>query len=77
MMPRVGIFLLKERSAFMPFPQLIKEKYGNQYKLPLMKSPKFMLYLVGWMFGQTIKFIKRNVEHPIKLNVEKAKESLD
>ncbi len=41
-----------------------------------MQTPKFMLYLVGWMFGLTNKFISRNVGYDIKLNASKSKEIL-
>ena len=58
------------------FSQLIKKLYGNKYKLPIMQSPKPILYLVGWLFGLTWKFIKRNVGYPIRLNATKSKEVL-
>ncbi len=72
-----GRHILAERTMSMyDFSRLIKKQYGNQFKLPLMKSPKFMLYLVGWMFGLTNKFIRRNVGYDIKLNASKSKKEL-
>ena len=67
-----GRYILAERtlSAY-DFSKMIKEKFGNKYKLPMMKSPKFILYLVGWMFGLSNKYISRNVGYAIKLNALK------
>ncbi|MEX2379374.1 MAG: NAD-dependent epimerase/dehydratase family protein, partial [Vicingaceae bacterium] len=39
-----GRHLLAERTAsVLDLVELLKEKYGNQYKLPLMKAPKWLL----------------------------------
>ncbi len=44
-----GRHILAERTENVyGFSKLIKEQYGNKFKLPLMKSPKFMLY---WWAG--------------------------
>ncbi len=72
-----GRYILAERTeSVYNFSRLIKAIYGNKYKLPLMQSPKFMLYLVGWMFNLKNKFISRNVGYDIKLNNTKSKENL-
>ncbi len=72
-----GRHILAERTeSVYGFSRLIKAIYGNKYKLPLMRSPKFMLYLVGWMFNLKNKFISRNVGYDIKLNNTKSKEIL-
>jgi nucleoside-diphosphate-sugar epimerase len=72
-----GRHILAERTiSVYLFSQLIKAKYGKKYKLPKMQSPKFMLYLVGWMFGLTHKFIRNNVGYDIKLNSNKSREKL-
>ncbi|MBC5992498.1 SDR family oxidoreductase [Pontibacter cellulosilyticus] len=72
-----GRHILAERTTGVyEITQLVKEKFGNKYKLPLMKSPKMMLYLVGWMFGLTSSFITRNVGHSLKLNATKSKQQL-
>jgi nucleoside-diphosphate-sugar epimerase len=72
-----GRHILAERTiSVFGFSQLIKEKYGKKYKLPMMQSPKFMLYLVGWMFGLTSKYITNNVGYDIKLNSNKSREKL-
>lgn len=72
-----GRHILAERTeSVYNFSQIIKKLFGNKYKLPIMKSPKFMLYIVGWAFGLTNGFIKRNVGYPIKLNTSKSRDVL-
>lgn len=72
-----GRHILAERTeSVFGFSRLIKNIYGNKYKLPLMQSPKFMLYFVGRMFGLKNKFISRNVGYDIKLNSSKSKKKL-
>ncbi|MBN1252161.1 MAG: aldehyde reductase [Bacteroidales bacterium] len=62
--------------SVMDLAEIIRNKYGKKYKLPVMKSPKFMLYMIGWMFGLSTKFVKRNIGYPIKLNNRKSIEKL-
>lgn len=72
-----GRHLLAERTmSIMQLSRIIKEEFGGKYKLPLMESPKFMLYVVGGLFGVTNKFVSRNVGHPLRLNASKSKEKL-
>lgn len=72
-----GRHILAERTiSVYEFSRLIKDIYGNKYKLPLMQTPKFMLYFVGWMFGLKNKFIRRNVGYNIKFNISKSKVKL-
>ncbi len=72
-----GRHILAERTVSVyQFSKIIKKIYGNKYKLPLMQTPKFILYLVGWMFKLTPKFIRRNVGYNISLNASKSKEKL-
>ena len=60
----------------MGLAKIIKKLYPGKYPLPLMQSPKFILYLVGWAFGLSGKYISRNVGHHIKLNNNKSKKTL-
>ncbi len=72
-----GRHILAERTEnAYNFSKIIKNLYGSKYKLPLMQSPKFMMYLVGWAFGLTNRFITRNIGYPIKLNATKSRETL-
>lgn len=64
-----GRFILSERvMSVWQLAELIKAAYPSRFKLPLMRAPKFMLYLVGWAFGLSCKYVKRNISYPIKLN---------
>lgn len=72
-----GRYILAERTmSVYDLSKMIKQLFGKKYRLPLMRAPKFMLYLTGWMFGLTRKFIKRNVGYFIKLNSTKSREKL-
>lgn len=68
-----GRFILCQATkGFMDVADIIGKKYPGQFRLPLMKSPTFLLYLIGWMFGLSMKFIRRNIGHPVKLNNSKS-----
>ncbi len=73
-----GRHILAERvMTFLDLAKIIHLKFGDQYKkLPTKESPKWLMILMGWMFGVTAKFIKRNVGYPILLNTTKSKEKL-
>ena len=72
-----GRYILSERTlGIYGFAELIREKYGNQFRLPVMKAPKFMLYLTGWMFGFSLKYVHRNIGHRIQLNTGKSRNQL-
>ncbi|MDQ3191697.1 MAG: diaminohydroxyphosphoribosylaminopyrimidine deaminase, partial [Bacteroidota bacterium] len=64
-----GRFIVTERTAGVyELAEIIKAKFPKKYKLPIMLTPKIMLYLTGWMFGLSIKFIRKNVGYSIKLD---------
>lgn len=68
-----GRHILAERTTgVFELTQIIKSIFGKKFKLPTKKSPKLLMYLVGWMFGLNAKFITRNVGHPIQLNNAKS-----
>lgn len=68
-----GRHILAERVAGVyEIGQIIKHEFNGKYKTPIMISPKWMLYLVGWMFGLSATYISRNVGYPIKLNNSKS-----
>ena len=72
-----GRHILAERTAsILELVELLKANYGDKLKLPLMKAPKWLLYLIGPLFGLSRKFINRNVAHPIQLDTTKSKEKL-
>ncbi len=68
-----GRHILAERVIdMMSLSRIIKASFPGKYPLPLIQAPKFMLYLTGWAFGLTIKFITRNVGHKLILNNSKS-----
>ena len=58
--------------GFMDVAEIIRKKYPRQFKLPVMKTPTFILYFIGWMFGLSLRYVYRNMGHPIKLNNSKS-----
>lgn len=72
-----GRHILAERTTdVMGLTAIITKLYGKKYKMPMMTAPKFLLYMIGGLFGVTSNFVKRNVGYPIKLNSSKSKEKL-
>ncbi|MCF8233867.1 MAG: aldehyde reductase [Bacteroidales bacterium] len=72
-----GRHILAERTmSMLDYAGIIGEKYGDEFKLPKSKIPKWMVYMIGWMFGMKRTFVKRNVDYPIRLNSEKSKREL-
>ncbi len=72
-----GRYILAERvTDMLSFIKIIEEHFGNTYKLPRSFAPKWLLSLLGGLFGITRKFVKNNVGIPIKLNTSKSKEEL-
>lgn len=57
----------------MELSKVIEKNFKGKYKLPIMKAPKPLLYLVGGLFGVTPKFVKLNVGYPVKLNSTKSR----
>jgi len=72
-----GRHILAERTmSMLDYARIIGQKYGDQYKLPKKESPKWLISLIGPLFGMNRKFVKRNVGYPVKLNTSKSKEEL-
>lgn len=72
-----GRHILAERTTdVMGLTAIITKLYGKKYKMPMMTAPKFILYLVGGLFGVTSSFVKRNIGYPIKINASKSREKL-
>jgi nucleoside-diphosphate-sugar epimerase len=68
-----GRFILcSVTKGFMEVADIIGNKYKKKFPLPLMKTPTFLLYFIGWMFGLSLKFVRRNIGHPVKLNNSKS-----
>jgi len=62
--------------GFMDVAGVIRKKYPGQFKLPGMKTPTFLLYFIGWMFGISPRYVYQNVGHRIKINNGKSIQQL-
>jgi nucleoside-diphosphate-sugar epimerase len=72
-----GRYIINERTASMfDIVQIIKKAFPGQFKLPLMVAPKLVIYCIGWAFGLTIKYIKRNVGYPLAFDNGKSTREL-
>lgn len=72
-----GRHILAERVLdILGLSSIIKDLYGNKFKLPKSNNPKWLVGLIGGLFGLTRKFVKRNVGYPIRLDSSKSREKL-
>jgi len=72
-----GRNILAERTmSVIELAKIIENQFPKKYKLPKMKAPKFLMYIIGGLFGITGKFVKRNIGYPLKLNATKSKKQL-
>tara|TARA_B100000809_G_C15118398_1_gene523310 strand:- start:1081 stop:2103 length:1023 start_codon:yes stop_codon:yes gene_type:complete len=72
-----GRHILCDRSMnVMGLAKIIEAEFPKKYKLPTMQSPKWLMTLIGPIFGVTRKFVKRNVGYKISVNASKSKNDL-
>ncbi len=72
-----GRHILSERVAEMlTLATIIQEHYGNVYKLPKSNNPKWLISIIGGLFGLTRKFVKNNIGIPLQLDSSKSIEKL-
>lgn len=73
-----GRHILSERvTDMLSFANIIREHYGNTYKLPKSNNPKWLISLIGGLFGLSRKYVKNNVGIPIQLDTNKSIEKLN
>ena len=73
----VGRHILSERvTDMLSFANIIRAHYGNRYKLPKSNNPKWLISLIGGLFGLSRKFVKNNVGIPIALDANKSIDKL-
>ena len=60
----------------MKLTSIIETAFPNQFKLPKMNAPKWLMLILGPLFGITRQFVKLNIGHPLKLNNSKGKKEL-
>jgi nucleoside-diphosphate-sugar epimerase len=75
--PAEGRHILAEQvTDLLSFAKIIKKLYGDTYKVPTSKLPKWVMNLIGSFFGISRKFVKNNVGIPIKLDTSKSRDKL-
>ena len=62
--------------SLLEFSNVIESQFPKKYKLPKSNAPKFMLYLIGWMFDLSFKFVSKNIGYPLKFNNTKSRKNL-
>ena len=73
-----GRHILSESvNSFTDIAAIIRKNYGNAYKVPTGKLPKWLSLVLGPLFGVTRKFVRRNIGIPIALNNSKSKTKLN
>jgi len=72
-----GRHILSERvTDMLSFANIIRAHYGNKYKLPKSNNPKWLISLIGGLFGLSRKYVKNNVGIPISMDTNKSIEKL-
>ena len=72
-----GRHILSERvTDMLSFANIIRAHYGNRYKLPKSNNPKWLISLIGGLFGLSRKYVKNNVGIPLALDANKSIEKL-
>ena len=56
--------------------KLVGALFGKKFKLPKSTTPKWLMILIGPLFGVTRKFIRRNVGYSLAFNNEKSKKEI-
>lgn len=73
-----GRHILAERvTDMLSFSNIIKAQYGDKYKLPKSNNPKWLLSIIGSLFGLSRKFVKNNVGIQIEFDASKSVEKLN
>lgn len=64
--------LVNQSLSMLKVTQIVGEVFGKKYKLPKSESPKWLMVLIGPLFGVTRQFIRRNVGYDLAFNNEKS-----
>jgi nucleoside-diphosphate-sugar epimerase len=73
-----GRHILSERVIDMlSYANIIRAHYGNIYKLPKSNNPKWLVSLIGGLFGLSRKFVKNNIGIPLQLDTSKSIDKLN
>lgn len=68
--------LVNDSYKMFDITKIVGKKFGKQFKLPKSETPKWLMVLIGPLFGVTRKCIKRNVGFPLAFNNEKSKKEI-
>ncbi len=72
-----GRYLLVDRvMTLYQLSEMIRSLFGNRFRLPMWEIPKWAAYLMGWAFGLSPKFIRRNVGWPLQYVTERSRREL-
>lgn len=72
-----GRHIISERvTDMLSFASIIRAHYGNIYKLPKSNTPKWLVKLIGGLFGLSAKYVKNNVGIPIQFDTTKSIDKL-
>jgi len=72
-----GRHILSERvTDVLSVANIIRANFGNTYKLPKANNPKWVISLIGGLFGLSRKYVKNNVGIPIQMDASKSREKL-
>jgi nucleoside-diphosphate-sugar epimerase len=58
--------IANENGSFLKMARIIKQYYGKQYKLPIGKVPKPIVWVIAPMIGLSRQYIKNNVGYTLK-----------
>lgn len=62
--------------TFLQMGQILKKEFGDKYPFPKKEFPKFIMWLIGPMFGVKRKMVKNNFGYPWLVNNKKSTEKL-
>lgn len=68
--------LVSETLSMKEIANILTKKYGDKFKIPKNELPNFMIYAVAPFIDFTWKYIKRNVDKPLKFDNSKSKKEL-
>jgi len=72
-----GRHILVERvTDILSFADIIRAHYGKKYKLPKSNNPKWLVSLIGSLFGLSREYVKNNVGIPIQMDASKSRDKL-
>ncbi|MDA3930879.1 MAG: NAD-dependent epimerase/dehydratase family protein [Prolixibacteraceae bacterium] len=66
-----------ENMPLLQLTSILVDKYGNAYPFPKKEMPKWLVWLVGPIFGIRRKMVANNVGYPFKVDNSKSKKELN